>query len=268
MTGFPADLYAGTAEYYERFRPRYPDVMLAEVRERVGVGGTLVDLACGTGQIAVPLAPYFDRVLAVDLEPEMVDMGREVADQAGIVNIRWQVGRAEYLVLDAGSVDLLTIGTAFHRLDRHRIAELAKEWLRPGGALVLMCYGPPPNSAEPKSAWQEITSRVIKKWTGPQSEATKRALAGPVHEEVLASAGYTIEHYQCTVPRTWTLDELVGLTFSISVSSKRRLGEQTDAFEAELRSELLNYDSSGQYKELLPFAAIIARPSDHKPANK
>jgi SAM-dependent methyltransferase len=258
MTGFPADLYAGTAEYYARYRPRYPDFMLQDLRVRVGVGGTLVDLACGPGQIAVPMAPHFDRVLAVDLEPDMIDVGREVAHQAGVTHINWQVGRAEELSIESGSVDLLTIGSAFHRLERELVAARVKEWLRPDGALVVMGYGRAPHSTEPKPPWQEIMSRVVEKWTGPPSEATRRALSGPLHGEVLESAGYTIEQDEWSVPRRWTLDELVGLTYSISISSKQQLGDRVDAFEAELRSELLGYDGSGTYDEQLSFFAVIA----------
>lgn len=130
VTGFPPDLYAGTAEYYEQFRPRYPEFMLAELRERVGRLGTLLDLACGPGQIAIPMAPFFDRVLAVDLEPDMVEVGRAAAGRAGLANIEWRVGRAEDLVVTSGSRDVLTIGSAFHRLDRKLIATRARQWLR------------------------------------------------------------------------------------------------------------------------------------------
>lgn len=260
MSEFAPDLFAGTADYYERFRPRYPDVMLSDLLARVGRVCTLVDIACGTGQIAVPLARRVDRVLAVDLEPDMIGVGRAVADKAGLSNISWQVGKAEDLSIAAHSVDLLTIGNAFHRLDRELIGAKAKEWLSPAGALVVMGYGIHPNSTEPKAPWQEIMSRVARKWTGPPSEAVRRALAGPAHDEFLASAGFAIEQLGWTTPRRWTLDELVGLTFSISVSSKRVLGDMADAFEAELRSELLGYDDSGEYDEELRYFAIIARP--------
>lgn len=260
MSDFPADLYAGTAEYYERYRPRYPDFMLGDVRARVGVGGTLVDLACGTGQIAVPMARHFDDVLAVDQEPDMIDMGRAVAGRAGIANIRWQHGRAEDLDIVAGTVHVLSIGSAFHRLDRERIAGKAKEWLRPDGSLVVMGYGDPPNEPPRTQPWQDVMSKVIRKWTGPPSEAVVRAMSGPLHREVLDSAGYETEQYEWTMPRRWTLDELIGLRFSISVSSKRQLGDKADGMEAELRSALLDVDDSGEYDEQLRYFAVIARP--------
>jgi SAM-dependent methyltransferase len=52
------DLFKGTAEYYDRFRPPYPSVLLDDLRARVPILGTgrLLDLACGTGQVAFSLA--------------------------------------------------------------------------------------------------------------------------------------------------------------------------------------------------------------------
>lgn len=258
MTGFPSDLYVGTAEYYERFRPRYPDVMLAELVESVGSGGLLVDIACGTGQIAVPLARSFGRVLAVDLDPEMIGVGRRVAERAGIDNIDWRVGRAEDLAIAAGTVDMVTIGNAFHRLDRRQVAGRARSWLRPGGVLVVMGTGDPPNEPRPEVPWQQVLASVVTKWTGPPSEAIIRAQSGPLHGEVLQSAGFKVERREWTVPRQWTLDELVGLTFSISITSKRQLGERADAFEADLRSALFDLDATGTYEEELRFFAITA----------
>ena len=55
--GFAADLYRGTAGHYDRYRLPYPEVMTADLIERAGVSGAgrLLDLACGTGQLAFPL---------------------------------------------------------------------------------------------------------------------------------------------------------------------------------------------------------------------
>lgn len=51
---FAADLYRGTAWYYDRYRLPYPEAMLADLVRRAGVSGQgrLLDLACGTGQLA------------------------------------------------------------------------------------------------------------------------------------------------------------------------------------------------------------------------
>src|SRR5579872_4098917 len=73
---FPVDLYHGTAEYYDRCRLPYPEAMTEDLIARAGVSGQgrLLDLACGTGQLAFPLRRSFAEVWAVDREPDFAQM--------------------------------------------------------------------------------------------------------------------------------------------------------------------------------------------------
>jgi tRNA/tmRNA/rRNA uracil-C5-methylase (TrmA/RlmC/RlmD family) len=75
---YRTDLSRGTAFFYDRFRPPYPQNLLDDLCERVPVSGNgrLVDLACGTGQIAFALAGRFAEVWAVDQEEEFAASGR------------------------------------------------------------------------------------------------------------------------------------------------------------------------------------------------
>jgi ubiquinone/menaquinone biosynthesis C-methylase UbiE len=65
---FAADLFRGSAGYYDRYRLPYPDAMLTDLARRAGASGRgrLLDLACGTGQLAFPLRRWFGEVWAVD----------------------------------------------------------------------------------------------------------------------------------------------------------------------------------------------------------
>ncbi|MDA0365581.1 MAG: hypothetical protein O3B31_02330 [Chloroflexi bacterium] len=61
---FRADFYFGTAADYEQSRPAYPPALIRDLlrRARISAGGRLLDLACGTGQIAFAVAHDFDDV--------------------------------------------------------------------------------------------------------------------------------------------------------------------------------------------------------------
>lgn len=60
----PRGLFTGTASYYARYRPGYPPDMFTTLEHRLGLDGTqrVLDLGCGTGQIAVGLAPLVAHV--------------------------------------------------------------------------------------------------------------------------------------------------------------------------------------------------------------
>src|SRR5690349_8626147 len=51
---FAVSLLRGTAEYYDRYRLPYPEAMVGDLARRAQVPGRgrLLDLACGTGQLA------------------------------------------------------------------------------------------------------------------------------------------------------------------------------------------------------------------------
>ena len=96
---FAADLYRGTAAAYELYRLPYPAVMTADLVRSAQVSGRgrLLDLACGTGQLAFPLRGWFAEVWAVDQEPDMVESVRAKAGTAGAWNLRPVVSSAETL---------------------------------------------------------------------------------------------------------------------------------------------------------------------------
>jgi ubiquinone/menaquinone biosynthesis C-methylase UbiE len=239
-----ADAFAGAAEAYLRYRPPYPKVLLDDLLAQASVpaGGALLDLACGPGRVALDIAGSFATITAIDLEPEMIDVGKAEAARRGIGGVTWLVGRAEDAQLPANSLDLITIGEAFHRLDQQLIVERAREWLRPGGCIVTLGATGFLAGTEP---WQKTVTDVAQRWmrrTFPTGLAAGRpgAETGPgASERVLSRAGYAdVVSRDFSELRDWSLEQIVGFLASMSTCSKYALGAGFAAFEAELRSAL------------------------------
>src|SRR5439155_23624038 len=70
----------------------YEDYPLTEQWAR-SLGGPLLDLACGTGRMALRLATLGYQVTGVDLMPEMIDWARQKAAKQA-VSIEWVVADA------------------------------------------------------------------------------------------------------------------------------------------------------------------------------
>lgn len=261
MTVFPPDAFAGTSEAYLRYRPAYPETMLQDLRRRAGTTGrgTLLDVGCGPGRVAIPLAPYFHRVLAVDAEAEMTAVGRDEALRRGVGNIEWRTGRAEDLSLSPDSVELMAFGESFHRVDRPLMLERAGIWLAPGGSLVTMGCNTVFQSEAP---WHHVVCDVMRKWTGgwagPKSRAEARKFW--THDSLLLAGGFSeVSSHEFLIPHTWTVDEIVGYMDATSGASRRILGNRAEACHAELTRALLDWDSRGAYADTLWFAYTIAR---------
>ena len=262
---FPLDAFAGTAAYYLRYRIPYPEALIKDLVARAGItgAGRLLDLACGPGRVALALVSSFREIWAIDLEPEMIEVGQEEAAQRGVANINWMVGRAEDVQAPPASIELITIGEAFHRLDQQLVAKQALEWLRPGSCLAsLGSYG----VMEGKEPWQRIVAEIVRRWIsrarpGGDGSAQPQPGSGPKHYElVLRETGFeAVASYSFVEPHDWTIETIIGNLYSTSFCSKKVLGDNSEAFEADLRAALLAHDPSGTYRETMGFGYTIGR---------
>jgi SAM-dependent methyltransferase len=262
---YGADLFRGSAGFYDRYRLPYPEAMLADLVRRAAVSGSgcLLDLACGTGQLAFPLRRWFSGVWAVDQEPGMVDVVRAKASAAGDAGVRPVVSSAEALDAGPGSFELAVIGNAFHRLDRDLVARRVCGWLRPGGCLAL-CWSTSPWAGE--QDWQRALAAVMARWTAALGAGGRApagwALARQRRPDALVLAGAGFEpagRYAFSAGHRWSLPELAGHIRSTSVLPPPVLGGQGGAFDDDLAASLGPHGDGGAFTETVSFAYELAR---------
>lgn len=258
--GLAEDLFAGTAADYAAFRPAYPAALLERVRAAAAPGSPsrLVDLGCGTGELAVPLSAYVDECRALDVSPEMLRHGRERARRAGRANIEWTQAPAEALELPDGSVSLVTVGAAFHWMDRRLVGARALRWLRPGGSLVVAGSNSTWNGTED---WQKLAVEVIQRWLGPRRRAGGGTFrTSERHEDALRAVGFTdLADVDFPAEQTWTVDAFLGYLRSTSFASAAVLGDRQAAFEQDMRETLDTHEPSGVHRETVRFHCLLAR---------
>jgi SAM-dependent methyltransferase len=260
---YDKDLFKSTAQYYDRFRPPYPAQLLDDLRARVPLGASsrLLDLACGTGQIAFALAADVAEVWAVDQEPEMIALVERKAQRLDVANLRAVVAPAESVPLD-GRFDLVAIGNAFHRLDRDAVARRLLPHISERGCVALLWTGSPWRGV----GWQRVLDETLTRWRdalgarGRVPEGWEEAIARNPHEQVLRRAGLTYEGtFEFSSAERWTVESLIGFTYSTSFLNRAVLGTQVEAFENDLRRELLACCPDGVFEQDLTFAYELAR---------
>lgn len=257
-----AVLFRGTASYYARFRPGYPEAFLQLIVERyAGDGaGRLLDLGCGTGQLAIALAPHFREVLGVDVDPEMLAEAVLAARRAGVDGIRWLQATAEALPPDLQPVRLVTLGRSFHWMDRDIVLERLWDLVEPGGGVVITGDGCLwENPVEP---FQQVAKDVIRRWLGERRRAGGAFYPAELerHEAPLSRSRFVQEErYMLPVVRTWTIDQVVGYCYSLSFCSPALLGERKAAFEADLRQSLDQLQPGEPFQEPVELEAFFLR---------
>jgi SAM-dependent methyltransferase len=263
---FRRDLYRGTARDYDRFRVPYPRSMIDDLAQRSGANGqgTLLDLACGTGQVTFALAGRFGEVWAVDQEPDMTSLVAEKTRAAGLGHIRVLTTSAEDLPAPDGSFDLIAIGNAFHRLPRAAVAASALRWLRPAQFLALLYSGENPWLGE--APWQRAMAGVVDFWM-TRSGGHDRIPPGYEQDRrerpdwtVLRDAGFEVlgEH-RFPTDHSWTSETLTGFVFSTSILSRSGLGSHAGDLAADLRRELRGFETCGGLPETIGFVYQLAR---------
>jgi SAM-dependent methyltransferase len=140
--------------------------------ESTGVdpGARVLDVACGTGNAAIPAARAGGDVTGLDITPELLEGGRRKASDAG-VEVEWVEGDAEDLPFGDASFDRVfsTFGHMFaprHRQTADEMARVCGE----GGVIGICCWTPegvtgelfqamgsylppPPDYAQPPLLW-------------------------------------------------------------------------------------------------------------------
>lgn len=108
----------------------------------VTAGQRVLDVAAGTGNVAIRAAMKGASVVASDLTPEHFVAGRRGAAEAG-VQIEWIEGDAEALPFDAGTFDVVTscFGAMFAP-NHQAVADELVRVCRPGGTIGLISFTP------------------------------------------------------------------------------------------------------------------------------
>ena len=136
----------------------------------IGPDDRVLDVAAGSGTVALPAAATGADVTASDLTPELLAVGEQLARRAGL-DLTWEEADAEALPHDDAEFDVVTscVGVMFAPFHQPAADELVRV-LRPGGRLGLVSWTPtgfigrmfgvmrpfappPPEGAQPPPLW-------------------------------------------------------------------------------------------------------------------
>jgi SAM-dependent methyltransferase len=114
----------------------------ARVLEAVGLKRNMdvVDLCCGDGWFTWEMAKVARRVLAIDIDRNMLDVARDRFIKAGTTNCELVEGDAYELTTLAGRlVDFVFMANAFHGVpDQPRLAQAVHKTLKSGGRFAVV----------------------------------------------------------------------------------------------------------------------------------
>jgi ubiquinone/menaquinone biosynthesis C-methylase UbiE len=152
---------------YERLAVHWSPVQ-DQLVERLAVqpGERVLDLATGTGAVAIRAALAGAEVSAVDVAEPMLAKARARAEEAGVA-VAFELGDAEYLPYEDASFDVASsnFGLIFAPDHANVAAELARV-VRPGGRVGFTAWKPNPKLGELYRRFTEvpIEGREVYEW--------------------------------------------------------------------------------------------------------
>jgi 2-polyprenyl-3-methyl-5-hydroxy-6-metoxy-1,4-benzoquinol methylase len=135
----------------------------------IKLGMTVCDMGCGNGFYSVPIAKMIGpngKVLAVDIQPEMLDLLKLRAEAAKVDNIVPVLGTLADPKLPAGQVDLILCVDVYHEFSHpvHMLAAMHKS-LAPEGLVALVEFRGEDPTVPIKPEHKMTKAQILKEWS-------------------------------------------------------------------------------------------------------
>ncbi|HTO60041.1 MAG TPA: class I SAM-dependent methyltransferase [Bradyrhizobium sp.] len=250
--------FQSTVPHYLAGRPNYAPSLIRIVREHLHLTGShrLLDLGCGPGWLGIAFAPFVGSVLAIDPEPAMLEAARAVAVEAN-VRIELMEGSSYDLDRRLGVFDVVTIGRAFHWMDRADTLRRLDAMVEPGGAVILFNDIRPD---VPENRWNKHYNELVESYVDPKASIPLERIR---HEAVLLDSCFNaLVRIGVIERRQIPIERLVDRALSMSTSSPEQLGQLSERLARDLRTKMLQFAADGSVVDVIEWQALIAQRSD------
>jgi SAM-dependent methyltransferase len=253
------------ADLYHRYRRGYPPAVIDALAGAFSLTGddVVIDLGCGTGQLALPMAGRVRAVVGVDPEPDMLSRARQAAAEQGIVNVAWMIGADSDLpaigaLLGARSAGAVTIGQALHWMRDDDLFPAAVKLIRPGGGVAVIANGTP--LWQQDSAWSRALRGFLEHWLGGPTTATcgTDAASQQRYRDRLIQAGYDVYEQSVEYASDLDLDQLVGGIYSALGVARLPAPDQRPAFAEQVRRAVAPHQPLTEHVRV---AMLLGRPA-------
>src|SRR5260370_1776562 len=189
-------------------------------------GDLALDVATGTGNTALALAPHVRRVVGLDLTREMLDVARRITRERGIENADWVLGDASMLPFPDETFDLYVVRAAPHHFPHFdAFVREAFRVLRPGRDAAFVDCAPPAPARD-----------VLHKVELRRDPSHVRSLTLEEWGEHLEAAGFEVEMSRAR-ELDWDYDEWMR-TMAVRPELAAELAAVIEAAEGEAHDQL------------------------------
>ncbi len=253
-------------EFYHKYRHGYPDAVIDVLADVFALGrrDVVVDLGCGTGQLALAMAGRVGAVLGVDPEPDMLRRARQAAGERGVGNASWMLGAdtdmpALRRLLGDGSVAVVTIAQALHWMRHEELFQAIIPLVRAGGGVAVVTNGTPLWLQD--TDWSRALSSFLERWLGvrPTGACGTDEQSQREYQRALAAAGFEVVTASVDYVADLDLDQVAGGVLSAISTQRLPAADQRPVFADQLGQALGGRDHFSEHVRVAIVAGRIDR---------
>jgi len=204
---------------YARFRPEYPPE-LAKFFATVAPSSDLaLDVGCGTGQLTVQLAEYFQQTLGLDPSAD------QLAHATRHPKVEYRIAPAEALPVAPGSASLIAAAQAAHWFDLPRFFGEVRRVAARDAVLSLLSYGALSLDGELDERFQRFYRADLGRFWPAERRLVDAGYASPP---------FPVDEHApppLHIRKDWALDELLGYIATWSAIRAAREAGQNELLQ-------------------------------------
>lgn len=214
--------YSGTYEYYVKYRPAIPKEVVDVIVKHFDIKPTdrVLDLGCGTGQVALAMKGRCGEMVCLDPDPEMLKWAKKTT-KGSKIKLTWINCSAENLRKLGKRLGIFKVATcsrAFHRINQDLVLKDLDELIEENGGVAIFGDGVLWGGNQ---GWQHAIKRVVQKYLGEKSNIGREKPIEPDKrwENILPRSVFRfIKTYEIPIVRSWNVEGIIGYVFSTAAA--------------------------------------------------
>jgi ubiquinone/menaquinone biosynthesis C-methylase UbiE len=260
---FNQELYKGTYKYYIRYRPPIPREVISIIVKYFDIKSTdrILDIGCGTGQVALAMDGKCKEIVCLDSDPEMIKWAKRVTKgcKTKLTWINCQAEDLGKLRKELGSFKVAISSRAFHRMNQKKVLKALDGLIEEDGGVALfsdrVLWGG-------NEEWQQTIKQIIQKYLG-EKKCAGRKLNEPWENVLARSVFRFIKTHDVPIVRSWDVESIIGYVLSTAFAAPYLFGNQLDKFKEELKNALLSINQKGIFEENAVWSIVLGSRKPH-----
>jgi len=238
------------ANYYEFRHPYNPKIFEGLIsRFKLNKNSTILDICCGTGELASNFAPLVKTVYAIDGSEAML---QKATKKENIVYSLIDVNKN--LFVSPEKVDMFVIGRAIRWINANSLINLIQKNLKPQGLIVIL------NTKEIRNtSWHPLLNNILKKYNRTSNNLGK--VSDSVIMEKMPKHKYDLtisEKQKFSRNLNHIVMHLLSSTYGLAL---KNLEDNIDQFRLDLSNALSNHSKNDFFTSEIETRALIFKPT-------